>query len=148
MNIAAIQFPTFVPYEKAAIEIYVSGCTRGCKSCHNPEVQNFNYGKKLDVEELVKYLMVRKHLFSIISLTGGDLLCQDEVEALHLVSTLKLVFPTKEFWLFTGAELKDCPNWTKVVFDKIKSGLYNDNEKVDGFPASKNQKLNVKGKEY
>ena len=148
MNIGGIQFPTFVPYEKAALEIYISGCTRKCKGCHNPDLWDFNFGKELVIEELLEYMDERKHLFSIISLTGGDLLCQDEVEAMHLVSTLKLIFPEKEFWLFTGEELENCPGWTKILFDKIKTGIYNDSNKTNGFPSSGNQKLNIKNKDY
>ena len=28
-----------------ALEIYVSGCRRGCPGCHNPEAQAFGKGK-------------------------------------------------------------------------------------------------------
>ena len=77
MNLAALQFPTFQPYQEAAVEIYLSGCMRRCKNCHNPELVDFNFGKKLDYEEVLKYLKEREDLFKIISITGGDPLAQD-----------------------------------------------------------------------
>jgi anaerobic ribonucleoside-triphosphate reductase activating protein len=76
MNLAAIQFPTFNPYQKSTVELYISGCTHKCKNCHNTELRDFNYGKKLNIPELLCYLNERQHLFSIISITGGDLLSQ------------------------------------------------------------------------
>jgi anaerobic ribonucleoside-triphosphate reductase activating protein len=142
------QFPVFNPYQKATVEIFVSGCTRKCSQCHNPDLQSFEWGQKLDIEQLVEYLKERETLFSIISISGGDLLCQDVVEAIHLVSTLKLCFPNKELWLFTGAELNECPDWSKILFEKIKTGVYNDSMKQEEFPASSNQKLNTKGVDY
>lgn len=30
----------------AALEIYVSGCTRACPGCHNPEAQGYGKGLK------------------------------------------------------------------------------------------------------
>jgi organic radical activating enzyme len=148
MKLAAIQFPVFNPYQKAAIEIYISGCKAGCVNCHNKELQNFNYGKNLDIEELIGYLKVRELFFDIISITGGDLYFQDEIEAMHLCSTLKLCFPDKELWLFTGAELNQVPNWYLKIFTYIKSGVYDENVRQEGFPASRNQKLNQIGKDY
>jgi len=148
MNIAAVQFPVFNPYQKATVEIYVSGCKAACKNCHNPDLQDFNFGKELNIEELIKYLEDRKLFFDIISVTGGDLYYQDEIEAMHLCSTLKLCFPEKELWLFTGAEIKQLPNWYLKVFDWVKTGVYNENEKQEGFPSSKNQKLNQRKKDY
>lgn len=148
MHIGGILFPAFNPYEKATVELYVSGCKAACKNCHNPELQDFNFGEELNTEELINYLDRRKNLFSIISITGGDLYYQNEMEAMLLCSNLKLLFPEKEFWLFTGAELKSLPKWYFKVFNYIKTGVYNENKKQEGFPASSNQKLNKKGKDY
>jgi len=147
MNIV-LQFPVFNPYNLSTCEIYTVGCTRKCLNCHNPELQSYEVGEELNIEKLIDYLKEREELFSIISITGGDLLCQDMIEAMYLSSTLKLCFPNKELWLFTGAELSECPDWTKILFTSIKTGLYIENEKQEGFPASKNQKLNKKGVDY
>ncbi len=148
MNLAKIQFPVFNPYIKSAIEIYISGCFRRCVNCHNKELQDFNYGEFLEVEHVISYLKERQHLFSIISITGGDILCHPFFPAFEFVSNLKNVFSDKEFWLFTGAEITSIVSDWKKIFDKIKTGVYDERLRVEGFPASSNQRLLVKGVDY
>jgi len=143
-----LQFPVFSPYEKATCEIYVSGCKANCYNCHNPELQSFEIGEELNIEKLINYLEERKELFKVISITGGDLYWQNEIEAMRLCSTLKLCFPEKEFWLFTGAEFIQLSNWYIKIFNYIKTGRYREEFKQTGFPASSNQKLLKKGVDY
>jgi anaerobic ribonucleoside-triphosphate reductase activating protein len=153
MNLGGIQFPVFSPYGKPTIEIYISGCGRYCNGCHNPELQNFDYGTLLNTDWLIKYLKEREELFDIISFTGGDLL--ENAERVFdgflnewLIKLLQIAFPNKEFWLFTGATQEELPQWTKELFDYIKVGRYDETLKHDGFPASSNQKLLKKGLDF
>ena len=148
MNLAAIQWPVFNPYREAAVEFYLSGCTRKCKGCHNSELVDFNFGKKLDYKEILVYLEQRVDLFKIISITGGDPLLQDSNEFAYFIDFLRSKFPSKELWLFTGAEFKDVPEWCKEYFAVIKTGPFIYNDRVEGFPASKNQRVLRKGKDY
>jgi anaerobic ribonucleoside-triphosphate reductase activating protein len=147
LQLAAIQWPCFVPYGKCAVELYFSGCTHNCKECHNPELKNFRYGDPFNISETFDYLNKRKNLFSVISLTGGDPLCHKEKLKL-LCELFKSYYFKKELWLFTGFELKDCPEEILRYCDYIKTGVYNENEKQEGFPSSRNQKLNKKGVDY
>ncbi|MFA5048589.1 MAG: 4Fe-4S cluster-binding domain-containing protein [Patescibacteria group bacterium] len=147
MNIANIAWPRFNPYKKSAVEIYVSGCYNGCKNCHNSQLQNFDLGRVFD-DVYLNYLKERKDFFDIISFMGGDLMCQDQYDALHLVILLKNVFSNKQFWLFTGFEINEVPEWCKEQFDYIKTGRYIEELKQEGFPASSNQKLLKKGINY
>jgi hypothetical protein len=155
VNLAGIQFPVFNPYGKSTVEIYISGCYMKCPSCHNKELQDFKYGEKLDKNKLVSYLIQREGLFSIVAITGGELLDQDKKEAQDLVYWLIHACPDIygddrriKFWLFTGKEKQDIPDWVFEYFDIVKMGCYKVNKKQEGFPASKNQKVLVKGKDY
>lgn len=153
MNIAGIQFPVFNPYQKATIEIYISGCSKGCIGCHNPELQDFKYGKKLNKDEIITYLMEREKLFSILAFTGGEWLDQNLEEVKDIIYWIIHALPDYgnkkiEFWLFTGKEKFQIPNWCFEYFDKIKIGCYEEKLKQEGFPASSNQKLLLKGKDY
>ena len=156
MYIASSQYPVFKPYNKPAIELYIQGCNRGCVACHNPELCSFSAinntndyicGSTNDKVEDGK-LHSRRIFYDIISITGGDLLCQDNIEAFEFSRKLKHVFPEKELWLFTGAELDQVPDWAKQIYDWIKTGPYKKELAQDGFPASSNQKLNRKGFDY
>jgi len=140
MRIADFQFPVFKPYNSPTLEIYVSGCTRNCVNCCNPELQDYSYGSPLDLDELRCRLIERKGLFKTLSVVGGDLLCQDLEDALKLALMLRNTLPTHELWLFTGEEdINKIPKWCFEIFDVIKYGLYDVNLKQEGFPASSNQ---------
>jgi anaerobic ribonucleoside-triphosphate reductase activating protein len=149
LNLAGTQFPAFAPYlDRVAYEIYVSGCDRRCPACHSPELQDFSFGEKLDKAQLLKKMKEVRELFDIVSILGGDLLCQNEHEARQFVIWLKNSFPNKEFWLFTGADLREVPDWAKEMFHVIKTGKYISELFQEGFPASTNQKLLHKGDDY
>lgn len=156
MKIAKILFPCFNPYNKSAIEIYVSGCkgylnkngeTVHCKNCHNPQLWNFNQGKKFDYSTLC-YIRERSDLFECISFLGGEPLDGDLEEFEVLIKFLRQIFDDKEFWLFSRYELTDIPKFCKDCFDYIKVGRYLEEFKQEGFPASSNQKLLKKGLNY
>lgn len=148
MNIAKIIDNATNAYDGIACEIYVSGCNRGCPGCHSPAAKDFNYGKPLDIPKLLKRLNKYRDWFDIISLLGGDPLCQDNKELMRLVVALSANFPDKKLWLFTGAELDEVPLWCKEFFAVIKTGRYDATKKQAGFPASSNQKINRKGIDY
>jgi organic radical activating enzyme len=142
MNIAHIQFPVFNPYNKAGIEIYVSGCTRNCSKCHNEALKDFKHGKEAKIHSIISYLQQRVDLFEVIIITGGDLLCQDATEAFKFAFDIRNAFPTKELWLFTGEDnIDNIPLWAKAIFDVIKYGSYKAELKQEGFPASSNQQI-------
>lgn len=143
-------FPSHNPYDKPAFEIYISGCNRTCPGCHNARLADFEYGEQLNIDEFIKQVMIpRCNMFDIISITGGDLLCQPEQEAIKLTFALKTIFPEKDMWLFTGEDtLENIPKWCQISFDVIKLGHYDKNQATGTFPASANQKLLHKGKDY
>jgi len=148
MKIGGEVFPAFQPYIKPAYEIHISGCTRNCLGCQNPELQDFNYGEELDVNEYIKKLKKRTKFYEVISILGGDLLCQDFFEAENFARMLRVAFPKKDLWLFTGEKIHLVPRWAKEVFDYIKVGEYKEEMKQEGFPASTNQQLLKKGVDY
>ncbi len=148
MKIANIQWPVFNPYKKPTIEIYVSGCTNNCPRCQNRELHDFNTGEKMSPEDIVDRLREREKLFDIISIVGGDLMCQIEHEAFFLTSMLKTCFPRKELWLFTGKNEEELYSWCKEYFDVIKVGKYIEELAQEGFPATSNQRVLQKGIDY
>ena len=129
----------------------MQGCNRGCKGCHNPELASFEGGDELTpakILEVIIYLREREAFFEVISFTGGDPLCNTISEVSRLAEKLREEFPTKEFWLFTGAERSELLFSLRYWFDVIKTGPYKEELKQEGFPASSNQQLLYKGKDY
>jgi anaerobic ribonucleoside-triphosphate reductase activating protein len=148
MNIAGIIYDAINIYDGIAIEIYISGCIHQCSGCHNPEMQDFNFGLPLDTYELMNVLNRNQKWFDIISILGGDLLCQQKEEAQALMWTIRLEYPNKKLWLFTGKDSNEIPQWCFEIFDVIKTGRYMQNFEPGEKLASWNQKLLYKGKDY
>lgn len=128
-----------------SFEIYIQGCTRHCPGCHNPETQPLNGGEVVDIDQWLSKQAQKVYKFNDlvdrIFISGGDLLCLPYKEAQHFTHTLCRVFADKPIWLFTGAREEDVEPWVFNFYDVVKCGEYDQTQKQDGFPASKNQKL-------
>ena len=138
-----------------ALEIYVSGCRRGCTGCHNPEAQAFGKGKSARLWMNENRYKFATGTFSRVWLLGGDLMDQAPHEAHEFIRDLrKAMKPGMELWLWTGHGLDDIPLRLRYEFDWIKTGDYREDlpsigvayDGHDGEPrplvlASSNQQL-------
>ena len=86
------------------VVLWLSGCHHKCKGCQNPQTWDINSGIKFNIEsekELFKEL--RKDYISGITFTGGDPLHDNNCnEVLSLIKKIKILFPQKTIWLYTG----------------------------------------------
>ena len=101
MKLAGLQFPVFKPYGQPTLEIYISGCKKNCDGCCSPELKDFNYGDELVLDVIGRYLVKNSGLYDIVSVLGGDLLAQDETEAMAFSVYLKTYLQPKgiKMWL-------------------------------------------------
>ena len=86
------------------VVLWLSGCDHRCKGCQNPQTWDVNSGtlfnKKVE-QELFENL--NKEYISGITLTGGDPLNKNNLDdLLKLISTIRLLYPMKTIWLYTG----------------------------------------------
>lgn len=92
--------------------LYVSGCTMNCLGCHNPQTHSFDYGREFNnqaKEYLFKYLS--KPYIDGLTLTGGHPLeSRINKEVLSLIDEVKLKFPNKTIWLYTGYTIDEIIN--------------------------------------
>ena len=72
-----------------ALEIYVSGCRRGCPGCHNPEAQAFGKGKSAWLWMKENRYKFATGTFSRVWLLGGDLMDQAPHEAHEFIRDYK-----------------------------------------------------------
>lgn len=99
------------------VTLWVAGCNHHCPGCHNAWSWDFNQGK--DFIEEQDYLLSKlenwlsRDYVDGITLSGGDPLCQDErglISLLDIIKWVRLNFPTKTIWLYTGYVYEDIIN--------------------------------------
>ena len=121
------------------VVLWVSGCNIHCKGCQNPESWDFNSGKLFDVD-------AKKELFNAldkpyikgITFSGGHPLERENIAAIHnLISRIRVRFPEKDIWLYTGWEL------TIDNFTGKKDIYYNVEFGHDSFPCSRSALLSM-----
>lgn len=136
-----------------ALEIYFSGCKRGCDGCHNPEIQDFNLGSeyykwikqiKLKIEEF-------DSLIENVWILGGEPLDNNFWDVFEIIINIP---NKKKVWVFTGYELDEVPAMYKIWCDYIKCGKYDNKLLVDNNIqynvklSSSNQNIYKKSKDY
>ena len=91
------------------VTLWVSGCTHKCKGCHNSWTWNYNQGKifKEDSDEILNKLSnwLSRDYVDGLTISGGDPLDQDKntlFELKQIVNWVKMNFPSKTIWIYTG----------------------------------------------
>ena len=112
MNYAAITKQDMLNGEGIRTTLWVQGCNRYCKNCHNPETWDRCLGSPW-TEESEKELFeaLDKDYISGITYSGGHPLEEYNTEVVtDIAKKIKERFPNKTQWLYTGfvwEEVKD-----------------------------------------
>lgn len=90
--------------EGIGISLFVQGCHFHCRGCFNQETWDFNGGKEWTKEIENKFVMLaNKPYIKRISILGGEPLADENIfEVRNLIQKLKLIYPNKKIWLYTG----------------------------------------------
>lgn len=90
------------------VVLWLSGCSHHCYNCQNPQTWNPNSGIPFDEsakQEIFNELS--KDYISGITFSGGDPLHQQNLdEILSLIQEIRISFPEKTIWLYTGYKLE------------------------------------------
>ena len=94
------------------VVLWLSACSHHCYNCQNPQTWNPDSGIPFDEsakQEIFNELS--KDYISGITFSGGDPLHENNLdEVLKLVQEIRISFPKKTIWLYTGykfAQIKD-----------------------------------------
>lgn len=86
------------------VVLWLSGCSHHCYNCQNPQTWNPDSGIPFDEsakQEIFNELS--KDYISGITFSGGDPLYENNLdEVLKLVKEIRISFPQKTIWLYTG----------------------------------------------
>lgn len=136
--------------EGVRVVLYVSGCRMDCKGCHNPQSHDFNSGIPFTEETMQEILLeLTKPYISGISLSGGHPLDpQNTDDVLKIVKRVKMVFPNKTIWIYSGYVWEDIvtnPKFAEIMryCDVLVDGAYIDElrDLTLQFRGSSNQRI-------
>lgn len=109
--------------------LWVSGCDIHCYNCHNPQTWDFNSGIPFTEETMQEILEdLSKPYIKGLTLSGGHPLDpQNAPKVLEIVKRVKMVFPNKDIWIYSGYV------WEDIIKDGIlKEILKRTDVLVDG----------------
>lgn len=152
MNYIKITYPDINNGNGMRATIWFSGCSHHCLGCHNKHTWDYNQGKH--ISELYNEIdnMFSKYTYlDGITLSGGDPLSQSDEslnELLKFIEWFKMVYPTKNIWIFAGDTYEECMNHDikkQIVLscDYMVDGVFKIEQKDLSLPyrGSKNQRI-------
>ncbi len=108
------------------VVLWVSGCNHRCEDCQNPQTWDCKSGIPFDVEakkELFNELS--KDYISGITFSGGDPLHENNLETvLDLINEIRISFPTKTIWLYTGY------TWNQIMYPVVTDDFNPNRDKI------------------
>ena len=119
MNYHNITYPDMNNGDGLRVVLWLSGCSHRCFNCQNPQTWDVNSGIPFD-ESAKKELFreLDKDYISGLTLSGGDPLHEANLDGvLDLVNEIRLLFPNKSIWLYSGYCFSDEECWVKPKND-------------------------------
>jgi anaerobic ribonucleoside-triphosphate reductase activating protein len=106
MRYASIRSLDISNGEGVGVSLFVQGCDRHCFNCFNSDTWDFNGGKEWTEETKNKFIkLINRPYINRISVLGGEPLAEQNLdEVLSLIKEIRISFPEKTIWLYTGFE--------------------------------------------
>ena len=94
--------------------LWISGCGIHCRNCHNQQTWDFDSGIPFTEETMQELLYdLSKPYIKGCTLSGGHPLDPlNAPEVLKIVKRVKMVFPNKDIWIYSGYE------WENIIKDE------------------------------
>lgn len=120
MRYASIRSLDISNGEGVGVSLFVQGCPFHCKNCFNSETWDFNGGKEWTEETKNKFIeLINRPYIKRVSFLGGECLAKQNLdEVLKLVQEIRISFPEKTIWLYTGYE------WNQIMNIKVTQPFF------------------------
>lgn len=154
MKIAAIQYNDITNGEGICVSLWMQGCPHKCKGCHNPETWDFQGGREIDRQELMRDILNHINANGVLrnfSILGGEPLAPQNIEdTLYIIDRVREKFPNIKVFLWTGYLLKQLPINRLQNIDIIIDGQFElKNRDISlKWRGSPNQRILYKGVNY
>ena len=145
MNYATIKTNDVANGEGVRVTLFVSGCDKRCKGCHNPEAWRFDYGREFDAEALITIENeLDKPWVKGLTFCGGEPMHPNNASRVALLAErFKTLFPGKDIWCYTGYRFEEIPKIWLENMDVLVDGEYIESRKDPSlwFRGSDNQRI-------
>lgn len=96
------------------VTCWVSGCSIGCLNCYNPQTWDFDSGIPFtdDTMQEILYDLSKLYIKGLTVSGGHPLDPLNAPEVLKIVKRVKMVFPNKNIWIYSGYE------WETIIKDE------------------------------
>lgn len=154
MEIDRIIFPVKTLGVGNRVGIWTFGCPRRCVNCSNPELQERNSEKNINIESIISSLIPLKDEIDGITITGGDPFFQSE--ELEILVTELYEKITKDIIIFTGFKIEELQDRNDIHIINIlkKISVLIDGEYIEelndgiGLRGSNNQRIHILNSNY
>ena len=128
MNYLKIETENICNGSGLRVVLWCSGCEHHCNNCQNSQTWDFESGIPFDEnakEEIFSEL--KKDYISGITFSGGDPLAANNLETiLELTNEIRLSFPDKTIWIYTGYTFEETQLLSKGLDqESIRFNKYN-----------------------
>lgn len=109
-KIAGIYWDDTAAAPGISLSVYFSGCHFHCPGCHNPEAQDFNYGRdyNLDIRQEIMQKLNKNGVMRTLSILGGEPLNEENIsDVLNLIGWCKLDHPDLKIYVWTGYTIEE-----------------------------------------
>ena len=129
MNYHNIKTDDMLNGDGLSVTCWVSGCSIRCFNCYNPQTWDFNSGIPFTDDTMQEILYdLSKPYIKGFTLSGGHPLdTHNAPKVLEIVKRVKMVFPNKDIWIYTGYVWEDI-----IKNDTLKEILKRTDVLVDG----------------
>lgn len=109
MKYAQIRKMDITNGEGLGVSLFTQGCPYHCKNCFNPETWDFNSGKEWSEEQenMILKLLEPNYIKRFTILGGEPLLNRNKKPLERLLSKIRLLYPDKKIWMYTGGKYEE-----------------------------------------
>lgn len=142
MNYLAYYKEDYMNGEGRRVVLFVSGCSHGCKGCHNAASWDADAGLPVDAELVDRILNDLKEADGF-TITGGDpLYPANRTPVRELLYRIKKKYPDKDVWMWTGYKYEDVKDVAALKFvDVLIDGKYEKDLPPVPWRGSNNQRI-------
>lgn len=126
MRVAQIRSMDISNGEGVGVSLFVQGCDRHCFNCFNSETWDFNGGKEWTEKAKNKFMkLIDRPYIKRVSFLGGECLADQNLdEVLKLVKQIRISFPEKIIWLYTGY------TWEQIMYPIVTDDFNPERDKI------------------